>query len=273
MKIKIIGILICILFIFSTITVVGDINSKKCQKDIYDYSQEKVESYTNSIYNTDSPIAEKKVTRSHYKTTGSNPYAIIETTMGTIKIELHKDLVPNTVDNFLKLSNDSFYDGLVFHRVIDDFVIQGGGHYPNGTRKDSPYGPIDLEIHPNARHINGAIGMARTSNPNSATNQFYICDGPQHFLDDEYAVFGVVRVGMQVVRNIAKVETTTKYGMQDWPINDVIINSLTVKAKSFDSEESLSPNVKSSFYQPINHYFKLFESHPNLFSILKRMFQ
>ena len=164
---------------------------------------------------------------------GPNPYAIIETSMGTIKIELFKDLVPNTVNNFINLTNISFYNGLVFHRVIDDFVIQGGGFYPNGTHKESPFGPIDLEIHPKARHVNGAIGMARTSDPNSATNQFYICDGPQHSLDDNYAVFGRVTFGtMSVVRDIAKVETTTRYGMEDWPVDDIIINSLTIKAKS-----------------------------------------
>jgi len=167
------------------------------------------------------------------QTLGPNPYAIIETSMGTIKIELFKDLAPNTVNNFINLSNISFYDGLVFHRVIDDFVIQGGGFYPNGTHSESPFGPIDLEIHPKARHVDGAIGMARTSDPNSATSQFYICDGPQHYLDDNYAVFGRVTFGtMSVVRDIAEVETTTRYGMQDWPVDDIIINSLTIKTKS-----------------------------------------
>ncbi len=97
--------------------------------------------------------------------------------------------------------------------------------------------------------------MARTSNPTSATSQFYICDGPQHFLDDEYAVFGKVTPGtMAVVRTIASVETTTKYGMEDWPVDDVIINSLIIKAKS---EVVNTPLLK------------FLEGYPNLFPMLR----
>ena len=259
MKIKIIGILICLLFIVSSISAAGDFTTKKCQNNIIMCSQEKTGECINSFDN--------------YKTVGNNPYVKIETTMGSIVIELYEDLVPITVENFLKLINDSFFDGLVFHRVINDFVIQGGGYYPDGNRKESPYGPIDLEIHPDARHVNGAIGMARTSDPNSATNQFYICDGPQHFLDDEYAVFGVVRVGMNIVRKIAAVDTTTKYGLKDWPVNDVIINSLRVNAKSLDVGESISPKTISLLYQAQEQFLNLFEIHPNLFPLLQKILQ
>lgn len=163
--------------------------------------------------------------------TGGNPIAIIDTSMGTIKVELYKDKVPNTCENFINYANDGFYDGLVFHRVIDGFMIQGGGFYPNGTKKDTN-DPIDLEINEELRHVDGAIAMARTNDPNSATSQFYICDGPQSFLDDEYAAFGVVIDGIDVVRAIASLDpeqTTTKYGMQNWPIDDVIINSITIE--------------------------------------------
>lgn len=163
--------------------------------------------------------------------TGGNPIAIIDTSMGTIKVELYKDKVPNTCENFINYANDGFYDGLVFHRVIDGFMIQGGGFYPNGTKKDTN-DPIDLEINEEVRHVDGAIAMARTNDPNSATSQFYICDGPQSFLDDEYAAFGVVIDGIDVVRAIASLDpeqTTTKYGMQNWPIDDVIINSITIE--------------------------------------------
>jgi len=161
-----------------------------------------------------------------------NPIAIIDTSMGTIKVELYRDKVPNTVDNFINYANDDFYEGLVFHRVIDDFMIQGGGFYPDGTQKQTN-NPIDLEIHEDARHVDGAIAMARTNDPNSATSQFYICDGAQSFLDDNYAAFGVTIEGIEVVRNIASVETTTKTvggsQMQDWPAEDVIINSITIE--------------------------------------------
>lgn len=158
----------------------------------------------------------------------NNPFAIIETNMGTMKLELYRDKVPITVENFIKLANDGFYDDLVFHRVIDDFVIQGGGYYANGTHKTSPYGPIELEIHPDVRHVDGAISMARTSDPNSATSQFFICDGKQSFLDDNYAAFGKIIAGLDVLRDVASVETTTKYRMKDWPVNDVIIKSVII---------------------------------------------
>ncbi|UCD13198.1 MAG: peptidylprolyl isomerase [Thermoplasmatales archaeon] len=159
-----------------------------------------------------------------------NPIAIIDTSMGTIKVELYKDKVPNTCENFIKLANDGFYENLVFHRVIDDFMIQGGGFSTDGPpAKDSPYGTIDLEIHPDVRHVDGAIAMARTDDPNSATSQFYICDGSQSFLDDNYAAFGKVIEGMAVVRGIASVNTTSKYGMQDWPVDDVIINNIIIE--------------------------------------------
>ena len=162
-----------------------------------------------------------------------NPVVVMNTSMGTMMIEIYKDKMPITSQNFEKLVESGFYDGLVFHRVIDDFVIQGGGFYPNGTYKESPYGPIPLETNPDVTHVDGAISMARTSDPNSATSQFFICDGAQHYLDGQYAAFGKVIEGMEVVRAIASVETTTKntpYGqMQDWPVNDVIIESITIE--------------------------------------------
>jgi len=269
---KIIGIFVVMLLMVSSINAVGNIVFKKNQIGFYDCYKEKTELYANSIENSRIPNTLKQLTKSDYKTVRNNPIAIIETTMGTIKIELYKDLVLNTVDNFIKLTKDSFYDGLVFHRVINDFVIQGGGYYPNGTGKESPYGPIDLEIHPNARHVDGAIGMARTSDPNSATSQFYICDGPQPYLDDNYAVFGIVSAGsMHVVRAIAAVETTTKYGMQDWPVNDVIINSLSINAKSFDGGQELSPIADSLFFHPMDYNFKFLEQYPILFPLLQKL--
>ena len=148
--------------------------------------------------------------------------------MGIIQIELFKDKVPNTCNNFIDYANNGFYDGLVFHRVIDDFMIQGGGFYPDGSKKETE-NPINLEISQEVRHVDGAIAMARTNDPNSATSQFYICDGAQSFLDDNYAAFGVVIEGIEIVRSIAKVDTTIKYNMQDWPVNDVIINSINIK--------------------------------------------
>ena len=184
-----------------------------------------------------------------------NPVAIIDTSMGIIEVELYEDKAPNTCENFIKLANDGFYSGLVFQRVAnldssepDTHVIQGGGFDEDGNYKESPYGTIDLEIHTDLVHDDGAIAMARTTNPNSATSQFYICDGAHHYLDDEYrqasygergyAVFGKVIDGMSVVRAIGSLNTITKtvpapYNqLADWPLNgedNVVINSITIQ--------------------------------------------
>ncbi|HWR63876.1 MAG TPA: peptidylprolyl isomerase [Candidatus Thermoplasmatota archaeon] len=165
----------------------------------------------------------------------TNSIAVMNTTLGTIIIELYEDKMPLTSENFITLANDGFYNGLVFHRVIEDFVIQGGGYYPNGTEKISPYGPIDLEINPQVHHLDGTIGMARTNDPNSATSQFFIDDGAQRYLEPNgsdpngYAAFGRVLKGIEVVRAIAQVETMTKYGvMEDWPVDDIVIESVTI---------------------------------------------
>ncbi len=162
--------------------------------------------------------------------------AIISTSMGTIKVELYTEKAPITCDNFIKLANDGFYDGLVFHRVIDDFMIQSGGFDAEGDQKSSPYGQIELEIDEDLRHDDGAIAMARQgqdmSDPtffNTATSQFYICDGEQHGLDDYYAVFGKVIEGMNVVRLIASTSATIKYGMQNWPSDDIIVNNIKIE--------------------------------------------
>ena len=165
-----------------------------------------------------------------------NPIAIIDTSKGTIVVELYEDKVPNTCANFINLANDGFYDGLVFHRVMDYFMIQGGGFETDGSQKQSPYGTIDLEIHDDLKHVDGAIAMARTPDPNSATSQFFINDGAQPDLEpggvDQYgyAVFGGVTEGMEVVRSIASVDTEVKYVYHEtWPKDDVVINSITIE--------------------------------------------
>ncbi len=171
-----------------------------------------------------------------------NPVAVINTSMGVIRVELYTNQAPITTANFIKLVNDGFYTGLVFHRVANldssaptTHIIQGGGFYANGTNKVSPYGPITLETKPDLLHDDGAIAMARTNDQNSATSQFYICDGPEHFLDGNYAVFGKVadNSSLTVVRAIANVQTTTKtiqgQSMSNWPVSDIIINSITME--------------------------------------------
>jgi len=143
---------------------------------------------------------------------------------GEILIELFPGWVPITAGNFVGLAEQGFWNGIFFHRIIDDFVIQSGdpdcttlGLYPMTQPNCGSGGSgenIPLEIEDNMSHVDGAIGMARSVDPDSASSQFYICDGPQYGLDPEnrddegYATFGVVRHGMTHVRAIASVPTT-----------------------------------------------------------------
>lgn len=189
-------------------------------------------SNVNSVSNSQNAV-NKEVSRTRARPTDLDPLIKIETNYGNITIVLYEDEAPITVENFLKYINDTFYDGLIFHRVIDGFMIQAGGFYPDMTPKNAICPPIQLEIDPELRHGDGAIAMARmgsSSDPedpeghNTATSQFYICDGSQPFLDDNYAVFGQVTVGMEVVRNISAVATTSKGHYNNVPVDNVIIN-------------------------------------------------
>jgi peptidyl-prolyl cis-trans isomerase B (cyclophilin B) len=127
--------------------------------------------------------------------------AVIETNKGTIKFTLHEELAPITTANFVELAEGGFYDGLTFHRVEPNFVIQGGDPNGNGTGGSSKR--IKLEVSPNLKHGDaGAVAMARSQHPDSASSQFYITLGPAPFLDMNYAVFGRVTEGLDVVRQI-----------------------------------------------------------------------
>ena len=145
--------------------------------------------------------------------------------MGAITAELHETRAPNTTANFIGLAERGFYDGLIFHRVINDFMIQGG--CPEGTGTGGSGKTIKLEIHPELTHVDGALAMARSQHPDSASSQFYICDGAQSRLDGQYAVFGRVIDGMDVVRAIAEVET----GSHDKPVEDVVITKISIETQ------------------------------------------
>lgn len=149
--------------------------------------------------------------------------AVLETSMGTIKFQLYEVGAPITAANFIKLAQSGFYDGLIFHRVIDDFVIQTGD--PTGTGMGGSGETIRLETSKSLTHIDGAVGMARGTEPDSASSQFYICDGPQVGLDGRYAVFGRVTEGMEVVRAIAAVATDAS----DKPLVDVVLTRVTIE--------------------------------------------
>ena len=157
----------------------------------------------------------------------------LETSMGDIVIELDENAAPVTVKNFLEYVEAGHFDGTVFHRVIPDFMIQGGGFTAEMARKETR-SPIANEAGNGLKNERGAIAMARTSDPNSATAQFFINHADNSFLDyvDQsnpgYAVFGRTVEGMDVVDAIAAVETASKMGMEDVPVEPVVIKSATV---------------------------------------------
>ena len=163
---------------------------------------------------------------------GSNPVVVMDTSMGKIKIELFQDKAPVTVKNFLQYVEDKFYDGTVFHRVIPDFMIQGGGLAP-GLKEKPTRDPIKNESSNGLSNERGTLAMARTNNPHSATAQFFINVKDNTFLDRAksrdgagYAVFGKVIEGMDVVDKIRQVETGTRGGHESVPVQDVVIRSV-----------------------------------------------
>ncbi|HHT00094.1 MAG TPA: peptidyl-prolyl cis-trans isomerase [Thiomicrospira sp.] len=162
--------------------------------------------------------------------TSTNPQVLIETSMGNIVIELYPEKAPKTVENFLAYVNEGFYDGTIFHRVIPNFMIQGGGFDQNMNKKITR-APIQNEADNGLRNKIGMVAMARTNDPHSASAQFFINVAQNSFLDFRektnraygYAVFGRVIQGMKVVNKIRQVKTGFKNGMGDVPQTTVLI--------------------------------------------------
>ena len=158
---------------------------------------------------------------------------VLETSKGNIEITLDRGRAPVTVDNFLRYVKEGNYDGTVFHRVIDGFMIQGGGFTPDGKQKQV-HEPIKLESGNGLKNLAGTVAMARTMSPDSATSQFFINLIDNGFLDyapgnPGYAVFGRVTSGMDVVNQIAKADTESRGMYQDWPVEDIIIEKAFIK--------------------------------------------
>ena len=159
----------------------------------------------------------------------------METSMGTISIELDEEKAPATVENFCRYASEGFYDGTIFHRVIDTFMIQGGGFTKEMNQKDT-YEPIRIESMNGLKNLRGTIAMARTMIPDSATSQFFINLVDNDFLDFTaptaqgygYAVFGRVTDGMEVVDRIAKVRTGFSGPHQNVPEVPVVIKKVTM---------------------------------------------
>jgi cyclophilin family peptidyl-prolyl cis-trans isomerase len=164
----------------------------------------------------------------------SNPVVVIETSKGTIEVELYPEAAPKTVENFLRYVEDGFYTDTVFHRVIPTFMIQGGGFTADLARKPTR-APIPLEADNGLSNVRGTIAMARTSIPDSATSQFFInVEDNRRGLDPSpgnpgYTVFGKVISGMDVVDEIKVVPTDTIGGMQNVPVEAVVIREAHVK--------------------------------------------
>jgi len=169
------------------------------------------------------------------KEKGKNPMVLMKTSMGEIKLELDAEKAPITVANFLEYAKAGYYDGTIFHRVIPNFMIQGGGFTPDMSQKPTR-APIKNEADNGLKNTVGTIAMARTNVVDSATAQFFINAKDNAFLDHRgktpagygYAVFGKVVDGLDVVKKIEGVSTTTKAGHGDVPVDDVVIESVTI---------------------------------------------
>lgn len=167
-----------------------------------------------------------------------SPVVVIETSMGDITVELNAERAPISVENFLRYVKEGFYDGTIFHRVIPNFMIQGGGFTPEMSKKPT-HEPIKNEAKNGLKNRNGTIAMARTPEINSATSQFFINTKDNDFLNNKgssvqdygYAVFGKVVDGMDVVEKIEKVKTGTKAGLNDVPVEPVVIKTIRLKSE------------------------------------------
>jgi peptidyl-prolyl cis-trans isomerase B (cyclophilin B) len=160
----------------------------------------------------------------------------LNTNHGTIGIELNAEKAPKTVENFLRYAREGFYNGTLFHRVINGFMIQGGGMEPGMLDKPT-HEPIENEANNGLQNLRGTIAMARTMDPHSATAQFFINVNDNSFLDHRaenrdgwgYCVFGKVVEGMDVVDKIKELPTGNKGFHQDVPVDDVIIESVEIE--------------------------------------------
>ena len=164
-------------------------------------------------------------------------HILMTTTVGSMTLELDADNAPKTVENFLSYVSNGFYDGTIFHRVINNFMVQGGG-FTTDMEQKAPQAPIENEANNGLENARGTIAMARTQDPHSATAQFFINVQDNDFLNHTgenmqgwgYAVFGKVTDGEDVLDKIRCVQTGSQAGHQDVPVEPIIIESVTVIA-------------------------------------------
>jgi peptidyl-prolyl cis-trans isomerase B (cyclophilin B) len=192
---------------------------------------------TSSSDNAGAPPTQEASPVNNVDTSGDNPIVTIEMDSGkTIKVELYPKVAPNTVNNFISLVKKGFYDGTIFHRVIPGFMIQGGD--PDGTGMGGPGYSIQGEFTNNGftnnlKHTAGVLSMARSGDPNSAGSQFFIMVADAPHLDGDYAAFGKVTEGMDVVNEIVNVKT----GANDRPEKPPVMTKVTVDTRGVDAPE------------------------------------
>ena len=165
-----------------------------------------------------------------------------------IELELYPDLAPETVENFVMLAEDGFYDGTIFHRVIEDFMIQGGGYDENLKKQDADAVKGEFEANGfenTLSHVRGVISMARAHDMNSASSQFFIVQQDSPHLDGQYAAFGRVTEGMDVVDEIASVRTgyVEAQGLDDVPVDPIVIDTIEINSGSA-ADDSDKPSGK-----------------------------
>lgn len=180
------------------------------------------------------PAKKTKETQGAKMSAGKNPIVEMETSLGKIDIELYQDKAPISVENFLKYADQGFYNGTIFHRVINDFMIQGGG-FTEAMQQKPTMSPIKNEATNGLKNERGTLAMARTNVVDSATAQFFINVKDNGFLNHQgptnfgYAVFGKVAAGMDVIDKIRAVPTTDKMGHENVPVTPVVIKSVKRK--------------------------------------------
>jgi len=213
------AIALSIIFLF-TITACNSLKkeAKQSKPAVKETKVAKEVKKTNETKNKETKKTEKKMTEEKSK----DQIVVIETNLGTIKFKFLKDKAPKTCENFIKLTEKGFYDGTIFHRVIPNFMIQGGD--PDGTGMGGPGYNIKAEFN-DTKHVPGIVSMARSMDPDSAGSQFFICVAAVTHLDGQYTAFGEVIEGYDVVDKISKVKTLPG----DKPVEPVVMKKVTIE--------------------------------------------
>ena len=218
-------VLITLFFVFTAFTGVN----------LFDFSeQKKADAGQKDLNEVQGQEKEVIVNEKETEVDNMAEIVVLETSMGNIEIELNRKKAPATVENFVKYVNEGHYDGVIFHRVIKGFMIQTGNFLPSGKQKETR-DPIKIESSNGLKNLKGTIAMARTNEPDSATDQFFINAVDNAFLDYQseaspgYAVFGKTISGMDIVSKIENVATSIKGGYSDWPDENILIKKAYMK--------------------------------------------